>query len=68
VLFFARLYSVQGHLGWPADSKTTLDLQDPTGSLPSLGVLGLAVFSASDRSDWSPGFLAGEVIAAIRAF
>ena len=36
VLFFARLYGVQGRLGWPADSKTNLDLQDPTGSLPSL--------------------------------
>ena len=36
VLFFARLYGVQGRLGWPADSKTTLDLRSPTGSLPSL--------------------------------
>ena len=35
VLFFARLYGVQGRLGWPADSKTTLDLRAPTGSLPS---------------------------------
>ena len=26
VLFFARLYGVQGRLEWPADLKTTLDL------------------------------------------
>ena len=30
VLFFARLYGVQGHLEWPADLKATLDLQAPT--------------------------------------
>ena len=36
VLFFAHLYGVQGHLGWPADSKTTLDLRAPTESLPNL--------------------------------
>ena len=26
VLFFARLYGIQGRLEWPADLKTTLDL------------------------------------------
>ena len=36
VMFFARLYGVQGRLEWPADLKTTLDLRAPTGSLPSL--------------------------------
>ena len=36
VLFFARLEGVQRRLGWPADLKTTLDLQAPTGSLPIL--------------------------------
>ena len=36
VLFFARLDGVQGRLWWPADSKTTLDLRAPMGSLPSL--------------------------------
>ena len=36
VLFFACLYGIQGHLGWPADSKTRLDLQAPMESLPSL--------------------------------
>ena len=36
VLFFARLYGVQGHFGWPADLKTTLDLRAPTESLPNL--------------------------------
>jgi hypothetical protein len=36
VLFFAHLDGVQGHFGWPADLKTTLDLRAPTGSLPSL--------------------------------
>jgi len=35
VLFFLRLDGVQGRLGLPADSKTTLNLRAPTGSLPS---------------------------------
>ena len=35
VLFFVRLYGVQGHLEWPADLKTILDLRAPTGSPPS---------------------------------
>ena len=26
VLFFARLYGIQGRLEWPANLKTTLDL------------------------------------------
>ena len=30
-LFFARLYGVRGCSGWPADSRTTLDLRAPTG-------------------------------------
>jgi len=36
LLFFARLHNVQGHLGWHADSRKTLDLQAQTGSLPRL--------------------------------
>ena len=75
VLFFARLYGVQGRLGWPADSKTTLDFQAPTGSLPSLRFKVLRCFLRltglagwRDRSDWSPGFIAGDLIIAIRVF
>ena len=37
LLFFARLYGIQGRSGWPADSRRILDLWAPTESLPSLG-------------------------------
>ena len=40
MLFFARLYGVQGRLEWPADLKATLDLRAPTDP-PELEVLGL---------------------------
>ena len=66
-MFFARLDGVQERLGWPANSKTTLDLRAPTGS-PEFEVLGFAGLSASDRSNRSPSFLAGDLIVAIRAF
>ena len=53
VLFFARLYGIQGCLGWPADYKTTLDLRAPTGSRSEERRVGKECLRQC-RSRWSP--------------
>ena len=62
MLFFARLYGVQGRLGCPADSQDNPRSSSSDGVPPELEVLGFHVFLRltgltgwKERSDWLEG-------------